>query len=188
MGRARETASFTAKDHGLDVQVLDFMHEIDWGDINPDTKDKLPYNGHLWTLAYKLLTQNPEMVGSDRWKEHHYFKDNVCMKYFDLISEGIDNVLSQYGLVRKNNLYYVEKECNDTIALFAHGGSGAILFSYLLSLPFPFVLTGMPYGVCSVSIFDFNPQPGKMTVPRIELFNDMGHIVSFKAEPLHFEK
>ena len=27
MGRARQTASFTADDHGLKIQALDFMHE-----------------------------------------------------------------------------------------------------------------------------------------------------------------
>ena len=32
MGRARQTASYTAAEHGLDVQILDCMHEINWGD------------------------------------------------------------------------------------------------------------------------------------------------------------
>ncbi|WP_026492771.1 histidine phosphatase family protein [Butyrivibrio sp. XPD2002] len=110
MGRARETASYTAKSHNLEIQNLDFMHEIDWGN-----KDK-------------------------------------------------------------------------NIALFAHGGSGSIMFSHVLSLPFPFALTSMPYGVCSISIIDFTAQNGEMIIPRLELFNDMDHIESYKRETLHFEK
>lgn len=203
MGRAVETASYTAKDHELDIQVLDFMHEIDWGDIpgisessetskqfveTEPVEDRLPYEGHPWTLAYKLLTENPEYVGSLDWVGHHYFKDNRCTDFYQSISDKFDEFLKNYGLVRKGGLYYVEEKNDDTIALFAHGGSGAIMFSHLLSLPFPFVLTTMPYGVCSVSIIELGSDPGRMTTPRLELFNDMGHIDSFKVERLHFEK
>ena len=42
--------------------------------------------------------------------------------------------------------------------------------------------------VCSVSIIDFTAQHGTMVIPRLELFNDMGHIESFIIEKLHFEK
>lgn len=31
-------------------------------------------------------------------------------------------------------------------------------------------------------------QNGTMVIPRLELFNDMGHIESFIIEKLHFEK
>ena len=31
MGRARETASYTAEGRGLEIQILDSMHEINWG-------------------------------------------------------------------------------------------------------------------------------------------------------------
>ena len=191
MGRAVETASFTAESHGLDVITLDFMHEIDWGDSRPDADvlpDKLEYDGHPWTLAYKLLAENPEYVGKDNWDEHHFFKDNICLKYYDMVSERFDAFLAGFGLIRKDGLYKCEKPCDDTIALFAHGGSGAVVFSHVLDLPFPFVLTSLPYGVCSVSIIDFSAQNGDMVIPRLELFNDMGHIDNIKPEKLVFEK
>jgi probable phosphoglycerate mutase len=189
MGRAKETASYTAKQHGIDVQILDFMHEIDWGDRDSSAaEEKLPYDGHPWTLAYRVLTDTDEYVGSQNWAEHPFFKNNTCMDYYEKVSAGLDELLKKYGLVRKNGLYECARENDDTIALFAHGGSGAILFSHILSLPFPFVLTTMPYGVCSVSIIRFEARQGEMVLPRLELFDDMGHIESFKEEKLHFEK
>ncbi len=191
MGRAKETASFTAKKLGLDVQILDFMHEIDWGDIEKkesENSSKLEYDGHPWTLAYKLLTENPEYVGSPAWRDHHCFRDNICMEYYELVSTGMDEFLSRFGLLREGGLYKCVEEDTRTIALFAHGGSGAVMFSHLLSLPFPYVLTSMPYGVCSVSVVDFTAQNGDMVIPRLELFNDMGHIESFRQEKLHFAK
>ena len=190
MGRAAETASFTAKAHSLTVQKLDFMHEIDWGDTETgkEAGAGIPYEGHPWTLACKLYSEQPESIGNGAWKEHPYFRSNRCMKYFRTIGEGLDTLLAGYGLIRNGSLYECRRESDETIALFAHGGSGGILFSYLLNLPFPFVLATMPYGVCSVSIIAFtDPVEGKV-IPRLELFNDMRHLPSFRQEKLHFEK
>ena len=184
MGRARETASFTAKEHGLEVQVLDFMHEINWGGKNGV---EIPYEGHPWTLACELMAM-PEYATGDKWKEHPYFKDNICLDYYEKISEGLDELLKGYGVIREGNAYQIEKQCDDTIAIFAHGGSGAHLISHILNLPLPFVFTSMPYGVCSVSIFDITPQTGDTAVPRIEIFNDMGHLGNVRLEKLRFEK
>lgn len=199
MGRAMETASYTAESHGLEIRQLPFMHEIDWGDIatekstsdasaTEDVPARLEYDGHPWTLACKLLTEHPEYAGSSRWVEHPYFRDNRCLTYYRSISKDLDGFLADYGLIRKDSLYECVTERDDTIALFAHGGSGAVLFSHLLNLPFPFVLAGMPYGVCSVSVISFRDPVGDQVLPRLELFNDMGHIASFKQERLHFEK
>ena len=189
MGRAVETASYTAREYGLDIKKLDFMHEINWGDKEdvPD-KDKLPYNGHPWSLGYDLLSKNPEYVGSPQWDRHHYFRDNKCLDYYGMISEQFDEFLKTLGFWRENGLYRCNEDRKDTVALFAHGGSGAIMFSHVLNLPLPFVLASMPYGVCSVSAIVFAPHPGELVVPRLALFNDMGHIGNFKAEKLTFEK
>lgn len=190
MGRAKESAFYTASELGQDVQILDFMHEIDWGDREDNLEEHgiLPYDGHPWTLAYRMLSESTGYFGSSNWPEHHYFSDNKCIDYYMQVSKSIDAFLANYGLVRKDGLYECTEENNDTVVIFAHGGSGAVLFSHIFCLPFPFVLTSMPFGVCSVSIIDFTAQHGTMVIPRLELFNDMGHIESFIIEKLHFEK
>lgn len=191
MGRAKQTAAFTAEEHGLEVRTLDFMHEIGWGNkrnLSKDDPDAIPFEGHPWTLGYKLLTENPEYIGSNDWAKHPYFKENICMDYFEKISAGIDELLMEYGLKRHNGYYLCEKENSDTIALFAHGGSGAIMFSHVLNLQFPIALTMLPYGVCSVSVIAMDACQGEIAIPRFELFNDMRHIEKVAAERLHFEK
>ena len=188
MGRAQETASYTAKLHNLEIRTLDFMHEIDWGNVREDQEIPVPHEGHPWTLGYLLLTESPEYVGSDHWDQHPYFRDNRCLACYRTVAERFDAFLAEFGLVRRNGLYECVRENHDTIALFAHGGSGAVMFSHVLNLPFPFVLTSMPYGVCSVSVLNFDELPGKKVTPRLELFNDMRHLSSFRTEPLHFEK
>ena len=191
MGRARETASYTAKDHGLEIQDLDFMHEIDWGSrlLQEDGSPcAMEYDGHPWTLAYRMQADNPELWGNPDWVKHPYFRDNRCMDYYDVISEKFDDFLKTYGLVRRNGLYLCERTCHDTIAFFAHGGSGAVMFSHVFSLPLPFVLTSLTYGVCSVSVITFGSREGEIIIPRLELFGDVGHIDTMKPESLKCEK
>ena len=188
MGRAEETASYTAKALDIKVSILDFMHEIDWGDTEKDPADKLEYEGHPWTLGFKLLTENTEYVGRADWDKHHYFGDNKCLPYYRKVSTHVDEFLFSYGLIRREGLYYCERNCDDTVALFAHGGSGAVLISHILNLPFPFVLTTMPFGLCSVSIIEFIQREGELTIPILSLFNDMAHVKGAKREPLEFEK
>ncbi len=191
MGRAIETASYTASDHGLEVLPLDFMHEIDWGDTNDNLNDqaeKIPFAGHPWSLGYKLLTDNPEYVGSSEWDKHHYFRNNRCLGFYEKISQDIDLFMAEKGYVGSNSLYKCNRINNETYAIFAHGGSGAVMFSHLFGLPFPFVLTSLPYGVCSVSVIAFDALEGEYAIPRFELFNDMSHIDSFIIEKLHFDK
>ena len=190
MGRAMETASYTAKQQGLSVTELPFMHEIDWG-TTPGAAEagrEVPYEGHPWTLACRLLTEQPEYSGSYAWAEHPYFRDNRLLAEYRKVSEGVDAFLEGYGLERTGALYRCRKECDETIALFAHGGSGAVLFAHLLNLPLPFVLTALPYGVCSVSVFALWPEQSEIVLPRLEIFNDMGHLDNVRKEKLHFDK
>ena len=187
MGRAVQTASYTAAMYGMDVRVLDFMREISWGDTG-GPEGVLEYGGHPWTLGYKLLTERPDMVGSADWDKHPYFRDNTCTECYKEVSERFDMFLEGFGLVRRDGLYYCRESCDENIALFAHGGSGAVVFSHVFNMPFPFVLTSMPFGVCSVSVVEFDARAGEKAVPRLRLFNDMGHIANFKDEKLHFEQ
>lgn len=189
MGRAMQTASYTADDHGLEIRVLDFMHEINWGIIDEKkAQGELKYEGHPWTLAVDLLEHYPEYVGSFAWEEHPFFADNKCRSFYHMISGKIDEFLEGYGLKRNEGYYLCTKACDDTIALFSHGGSGAVVLSHIFSLPFPFVLAALPYGMCSVSIIEFPSKEGETSIPRLEIFNDMGHIDDANAEKLHFEK
>ena len=196
MGRALQTASFTAGQQGLEVTQLPFMHEIDWGTTSAAAEEgrEVPYDGHPWTLACKLLTEEPQYIGSDAWREHPYFRDNRLLAEYRKVSAGLDAFLAEHGLKRRGREYICSRFGNpedpfdENIALFAHGGSGAVLFAHLLNLPLPFVLTALPYGVCSISIFALWPEQSEVVIPRLEIFNDMGHLANVRQEKLHFGK
>ncbi len=186
MGRARQTAGYTAKDHGLEIKILDHMQEIDWGTADPDKAPGVKYDGHPWTLAYEMMTDEPDIATGNEWSGHPYFSENICMSHYRLIAEKTDEFLKTYGIERKGKTYLCTKACDDTIALFAHGGSGACMISHIFNMPFPLVLSVFPYNVCSVSVIAFEGEEGRNLVPRFELFNDVGHIESIKPEKLKF--
>ena len=52
LGRASETAAYTAARLRLPVQTLDYMREISWG--GPE----VPENGHPWTLSEWMITRD----------------------------------------------------------------------------------------------------------------------------------
>lgn len=172
MGRAQETAGFTARKLGLPVHTLDFMHEISWG--GPD----IPMEGHPWTISDWMINEKQYDFYQEDWRQHPYFKNNIAVNFLDDISGKFDALLLRQGYRHEGLRYYCETDQQKTIAVFSHGGSGACVLSHLLALPFPYVCSVMPYGLTSITILNFPVQTGEYVHPRIELFNDLAHTLS----------
>ena len=86
-GRAFETAGYTARQFGLTVQKLDYMHEISWGG------EGVPEMGHPWTLSEWMIDREAFDFFSGDWRSHPYFKNNIALKYYDSICGKIDAFL-----------------------------------------------------------------------------------------------
>lgn len=176
MGRAQETAMFTARKLGLPVRTLDFMHEISWG--GPD----VPMEGHPWIISDWMIDEKQFDFYREDWRQHPYFKNNSAVNCLDDISGKFDALLLRQGYRHEGPRYYCETDRQKTIAVFSHGGSGACALSHLLALPFPYVCSVMPYGLTSVTILNFPVQKGAYVHPRIELFNDLTHTLSHTGD------
>lgn len=176
MGRAAQTADYTAKLLGLPVETLDYMHEISWGG------EGIPEKAHPWTLAERMIAQDDYDFYHDEWREHLYFKTNDVMKYVNGISEQFDALLLREGYRHEGTRFFCETDEPKNIAVFSHGGSGACIFSHLLALPFPYVCTVMPCGHTSITILNFPVRKGEFVHPRLELFNDTLHTVGVATD------
>ena len=170
MGRAAQTAAFTARRLGLPVATLDYMHEITWGGPG------IPEEGHPWTLSDWLISREDFDFYRGDWRQHPFFRDNAAVRCLDEIAEKFDAFLLSQGYRHEGSRFLCEADRPKTLALFSHGGSGACVLAHVLSLPFPYVCTVMPYDFTSVIILEFPVQPGEYVHPRIELFNDAAHI------------
>ena len=175
MGRAMETASFTAERLRLPVQVLPYMHEISWGGPG------IPQEGHPWTLSDWMISQEDFDFFSKDWRQHPYFKNNTAVQYLDEISARFDALLLNQGYRHEGTRYFCETDQQKTIAVFSHGGSGGCVLAHLLALPFPYVCTVLPYEFTSIIILEFPVRKGEYVHPRIELFNDAAHILDISS-------
>ena len=45
-------------------------------------------------LTFQFLMECPELIGSMNWREHPYFRDNLCMDYYALVSTEFDKFRS----------------------------------------------------------------------------------------------
>ena len=178
MGRASETAGFTAARLGLPVQVLDFMHEITWGG------EGIPEGGHPWTLSDRMIAEENFDFYAEDWRKHPYFRNNKALTCVDEVSARFDALLAELGYRHEGRRFLCTKDNHDTIAVFNHGGSGAIVLSHLLALPFPYVATVMPYDFTSIITLTFQARKGAYVYPRLSLFNDIAHTQSGISSPV----
>ncbi len=169
MGRAYETATFTAELLGLPITKLEYMHEIGWGG------DGIPVDGHPWTLSDWMIIKDDFDFYKNDWREHPYFKGNECTEYCDRLSAEFDKLIKKQGYVHSGTRFFCETDEPKTIAVFSHGGSGACVLASLLALPFPYVCTVLPYEFTSIITLEFPVRKGEYVHPRIELFNDVAH-------------
>ena len=97
-GRAVETAEHTAKVLGLDVQILDFMHEIIWGD-----EGKEPYKtGHPWSIADEMAKSGMNLMDPN-WRENSPFKGNLLIEHNDWLAEELDKWMETLGYTREDD-------------------------------------------------------------------------------------
>ena len=169
LGRASQTAAYTARRLGLPVVILDYMREITWGG------EGIPEEGHPWTLGDRLLEEGFDFGASD-WREHPYFRGNAALACCEEVEARFDGFMAAHGYRREGGRYLCAGGKRETVALFSHGGSGAIALGRLLSLPFPWVCAVMPYDFTSIIIVDLPVREGAYVHPRLALFNDAAHI------------
>lgn len=180
MGRARQTAGYTAEKLELPVTVLDFMHEISWGN---ESGDDITRVGHPWTVGDRMIAEEDWDYASSPWRMHPAFRANRSNDFVDMIAKKSDEWLAGLGYVREGTRYRCTQRNDETIALFAHGGSGACLLTRLLNLPFPYVCSVLPYGMTSLTIMSFQGEPDGFLFPRLELYNDMAHLQGIMSCP-----
>ena len=169
LGRAAETASYTAERLKLPVTTLDFMHEISWGG------EGVPEDGKPWRLGGRMIRENYDFRGQD-WRAHPFFQGNPAREDYENIAARFDEFLAGQGYRHAGSRFLCEAGTEKTVALFSHGGSSSCALSHILALPFPYVNAVMSCGYTSVTIVNLPAESGEYVHPCIELLNDCGHI------------
>ena len=175
LGRAVQTAeAFLKVSRIKNIQILDFMREIRYGCEGELYDEK-------WNPWYgvKDLIKNGYNLQAPDWREYPVFKDNYSTIDADKIGVETDKWLATLGYKREG-LYY---RCNcdtdeeKTIAIFCHGGASAAFLSRTLNQQFPYICGVLYYFPhTTISVLKFDKTPGALTLPVIELLNDVRHL------------
>ena len=167
--RAQQTAAYTAQRLGLEVMTLSFMGEISWGGPG------IPADGRPWELGYRMLEEGFDFNTAD-WKLHPYFYENTVSQCYSKVTSEFDQFLNELGYRHEGRRFLCLGGRDETLALFSHGGSAGIVMAHLLALPYPYVASVMPTDCASITTISFPVAEGKWVFPKMELFNDCGHI------------
>ena len=99
MGRARQTAQYTADILGKDIQILDYMHEIVWG--HEGVRD-YHHDDSPWVITDRMAAEDGDLLDAG-WAEGRWFSGNKCVENVRMIAEETDAFLAELGHVREGS-------------------------------------------------------------------------------------
>ncbi len=173
-GRAYQTAEYTAEKLGLDIVPLEFMREIQWDWDNPETQQF--DRGNPWQIFEHLYAEHGFDLNSPAWYKHPYFENNKLLPSLEKVKSGFIDFMGGLGYSYKDGQWYCDRENNDTVALFSHGGSGSYAIALLLGMEFPAAALRIHMNFTSIAIIDLPAKQGQRAFARIARMNDDGHV------------
>jgi len=162
LGRARDTAGYSLRALGLDVdstvadRTYGWLREFDATvDVPamPEYLEAYPNSvlpdGSLrkrivWDMVPSYLNRHPEYYETWDWRDTKLARDTDIIDKYDGVCKGIDDILAGYGYVRDGMGYRVEREYTGTLAFFCHFGVTCVILSHLMNVS-PF---GLWHGTC----------------------------------------
>ena len=181
MGRAWQTAEYTAQALGLDITPCDFAREISWGAIN-DTP--ILDGGHPWLLSARTVSEG-KTLRDPAWRERENYCNNKLLQTTANVIEGLDAWLGELGYVREGEYYRVASRIPyRAVALFGHGTASATEFSHLFNLPLPQVIGLLSIDYTCVTVIELPDKVGELVYPRL-ISTDAHHIAGLEAENVY---
>lgn len=171
LGRAQQTAAYTAQRLGLPVTTLPFMRELNWGGA--------AYNP--WLRTRDLARAGVDLLHCDLAAAPGIAGGSM-MESAAAAAAGFDAWLAELGYVREGCYYRCTAKREDTLAIFSHAGSSSAVIAHLLAMPAPYFVRIVDMNFTAVSVIRFDGEAGEMVLPWVEILNDFRHINGITAE------
>ncbi len=175
LGRARDTAGYTARATGLPLGVEEWTREIEGFSVEQGE----PFGQTaLWDYhPEKVRHLANRIVTEDGWLAVHPY-DQGFSQVLDSLASQSDIFLAKHGVVRENNLYRIQEETdrNQRLAVFCHAGFGLTWLSHLLGIPFPLVYSSFFLWPSSVTTVLFEERIRGIATPRCTGLADITHL------------
>ena len=179
MGRAMETAEYTAKKLGLKVEGLEFARESLAGEEFGITQEDGSWGWCFWDKRTISAFKSEEIKKlGDKWYDSPLFADTKFKSGTLRVEKAVAEFMKGLGYKRneKTGYYKAEKHVYDRVALFAHGGFSMIFTSCILNIPYPEFCTRFQHiGTSAVTVLRIDDS-GDEIVPVIYQYGNDSHL------------
>lgn len=160
LGRAKDTASYTAAHKNLTPIVLPWAEEsMDYmRQFSPDT-----------ACGYRFST-------TDGITDFLDFYEDDRRPTLERLVNSADVFFADLGFERRGAHYHVSRMNDERIALFCHGGFGTALTAHLLGMPPALGFPSMFMTTTSVTTFEFRDGGKGFLRPRLIRFGEISHL------------
>ena len=179
MGRATETAEYTARKLGLNVEGVEFAREDLAGAEFGVTMDDGKKGWCFWFKKFldEFNSEEVKKLG-DKWYDSPFFADTKfksgTLRVKKAVTEFMEDLGYRYD--ETSGTYTAVKHVYDRVALFAHGGFSMIFTSCLLNIPYPVIATRFQHiATSTVTTFEI-PNEGEQLIPRIWQYGNDSHL------------
>ncbi len=172
-GRAIETAEHTAARLGLDLRILDFMHEISYGLHGATAEEKVRYSP--WKAPQDLVEQDVALPSYD-YTGYWGYKGTRLEEAENRVIRGFDLWLEQtQGLRREGTRYVCSRENTDEILIFCHGGTISCLIGHLLNIGPLAGCMSFRIHTTGITTVEFRCEARKTILPIFKGISDFAH-------------
>ena len=176
LGRARDTARYTAESLGLEVTVEPWMAELDLR-----TDSEVPHS--VWDIPGHSI-RNPEYLrDTNAFELVPSLPGPRVREVMEELRRNSDKFLASLGYVRDGGVYQIENHTDRRIAVFAHGGFGLGWLSVLLEIPLPLMWSGFFLHTSSVTQILFDERSSSIATPRCLMMSALPHLFVASLEP-----
>ncbi|MBO4594922.1 MAG: histidine phosphatase family protein [Clostridia bacterium] len=179
MGRAMETAGYTARKLGLKIKGVDFAREDRAWEEFGATQEDGSWGWCFWNnkILSDFRSEKVKKLG-EKWYDSPLFKDTKFKSGTLHVRKGVTEFMKDLGYRYDENsgTYATEKHIYDRVALFAHGGFSMAFTSCLLGIPYPEFCTRFRcIGVSAITSFWIDDQ-GDEIMPKLYQYGNDSHL------------
>ncbi|HKJ85785.1 MAG TPA: histidine phosphatase family protein [Spirochaetia bacterium] len=176
LGRARDTATYSAEAMNLDVSVEPWMTEL-----------HLPVEARegtaAWDIPGHIIRNRDYLRDPSSFDRIPHLPLPQTDETLERIRTSSDRFLASLGYVRDDGAYRVAEPNSRRIAIFAHGGFGLTWLALLLEIPVPLMWSGFFLHTSSVTQILFDERGDDLATPRCVMMSALPHLYANSMEP-----
>ena len=172
LGRALDTAAYTARRLGLEPVVEDWTAELGWL-----MKTPMPGASSMsWDYSGEAFRSGAGHPTPDNWHTLPPVHEDALGEPWKVLEANSDAFLARHGFEREGRMYRCVRPSREKIAVFCHGGFGLTWLAHLLEIPVSTMWSGFWLPPTSVSMVLMEQRSAEWANPRCIGLGDTAHL------------